>query len=146
MSLVASNDVHECFEHTVDGLFDITEMRRFASTHQVPVLSFHISAVIAHIEEERVIDAQRVLELPEESWKFDPAMLVIYEREDGAQHLLVDGTHRILRRHREGLKTFTAYTFAEQDIIRPDMAKWKRGCERGIDWGDAVVDGRIVKR
>jgi hypothetical protein len=34
----------------------------------------------------------------------------------------------------------------ESKIIRPDMTQWQHGTELGIDWGDDVVDGQIVKR
>lgn len=145
MKLIAANRIHESFDHSVEGLFDITEMRQRAKG-TVP-FTVPIHSVLSFILTDRVFEMQRVFDLDEDSWKNDPAMCVVYDRGGFTEHLLVDGIHRIMRRHHEGLEDFQCYLVNEKDIIRPDMSKWQQGVERGFDWGsEVVVDGKIVKR
>lgn len=147
MKLVAAGSVHEAFEHSIDGSFDITAMRAWAQTHRVAAVSFAIGDAVDHLRTDRVVDEQRIAELDENSWRNDPAMVVLFDNEDGSvSHLLIDGTHRILRRHKEGLTDFLCYLIPSANVIRPDNKEWVRGVDRGIDWGDDVVGDKIVKR
>lgn len=147
MKLVAEGGVHETFDHSTEGKFDVTSMRRYAIKAQLPTLQVRIADVYSHILRDRVIDQQRVLDLDENSWKHDPAMVIVFSKGDGTKsHLLIDGVHRILRRHVEGEFLFTAWFIDEASAIRPDMKHWIEGVERGIDWGDKVEDGKIIKR
>lgn len=147
MKLIAKGQIHESFEHSTEGLFDITEMRQACATSGSRPFEVPIASVLPFILTNRVFEMQRVFDLDENSWKNDPAMCVLYDRGGSAEHLLVDGVHRIMRRHHAGLTDFHCYFVDEKDIVRPDMRKWQDGVKRGLDWGsEVVVDGKIVKR
>lgn len=142
MALVKEGTVHESFEHETDGMFDVTAMRTMCIVSGLQVFQCPIAPIIDAIFRDRVFDEARVSELPYYSWQTDPALVIQY---DNGENLLIDGTHRIIRRHREGLLFCLAYLIPEADIIRPS-AEFQRGEERGIDWGDQIVDGKIVRR
>lgn len=146
MKMVVEGKVHESFEHSVDGIFDVTAMREQAVKNKAPIVTFTIADVVDHVRADRVVDEERIGNLPEASWRSDPAMVVLFDQGDNVYHLLIDGSHRILRRHREGLFNFPCYLIPSSEIIRPDPEQWVRGEERGLVWGDAIVDGKIVKR
>jgi hypothetical protein len=145
MKLVASGKVHECFDHSIEGTFDVTAMREWAEDNAVVMLC-PISDVLSFILTNRVFEMERAFDLDENSWANDPAMCVVLERNGQEEHLLIDGIHRIIRRHHAGLELFKCYMVPESKVVRPDMTQWQHGTERGIDWGDDVVDGQIVKR
>jgi hypothetical protein len=142
MALIKQGAVHESFEHETDGIFDVTAMRALTSSEGLQIYDAPIAPIIEAILRDRVYDEQRVSELSDHSWKEDPCLAVHYR--DGSD-LLIDGTHRIIRRWREGLSLFPVYILSEAQIIRPSD-EFQRGEERGIDWGDQVVDGKIVRR
>lgn len=145
MKLIAKSQIHESFDHSIEGRFDITEMRQRAKG--TFVFDVPIDSVLAFIRANRVFETQRIFDLDENSWKNDPAMCVVYHRGGSDEHLLIDGVHRIMRRHHEGLKDFQCYFVDEKDIVRPDTSQWQEGVKRGFDWGaEVVVDGKIVKR
>jgi len=147
MQAVAAGRVHETFDHETDGKFDVTAMRALCAKLNWPSLRVPVSEVVDEIRQSRVIDEARIDELPQASWQNDPALVVIMKDADGNdQHLLIDGTHRILRRHKEGCEIFRAYFVPEFMVIRPDMTQWVRSEERGIDWGDAIEGDKIIKR
>lgn len=146
MNLVAQGRVHESFEHSIEGLFDVTAMRLNCQDLKIEPFRIEIKDVLDFIRESRVIDQARIMELPDAAWRNDPAMCVVYRRGDEVEHMLIDGVHRILRRHKEGFTQFYCWFVEERDIVRPNLEDWQRGVERGIDWGDVIVDGKIVKR
>jgi hypothetical protein len=146
MKLVSWGRVHESFEHEHEGRFDVTAIRMLSPQIKGEVHELPIHDVLAFILINRVLDVQRVRDLDAESWRNDPAIAIQMVRDGITEHLLIDGVHRIMRRHQEGLQTFRCYVIDEKHAIRPDLNKWQPGVERGIDWGDAVVDGKIVKR
>jgi hypothetical protein len=137
MKLVKWGRVHESFEHEHEGRFDITAMRMLPPQIRGKVYELPIHEVLAFILINRVLDVQRVRDLDVESWRNDPAIAI---------QMIRDGVHRIMRRHQEGLQTFLCYVIDEKHAIRPDLNEWQPGVERGIDWGDELVDGKIVKR
>jgi hypothetical protein len=143
MELVVQRRVHESFEHSINGVFDVTLMREQARRLNTEIVLFSIADALTFVQEQRVTDEERILNLEEESWRNDPAMAIHFE--DDNQHLLIDGSHRILRRHREGLTDFLCYLVPSREIIRPDPREWARGSEMGIDWGAPIVDGVIMK-
>jgi hypothetical protein len=147
MKLVVQHKLHETFEHSTEGRFDVTAMRVYAQSMKLPTQRVRIMDVLSDLRTQRVISQERILQLDMWSWLHDPAMVIVYQDSTGKPaHLLVDGTHRILRRHQERCTFFSAWFIDIKDAIRPDMQQWVPAVERGIDWGDAVVDGKIVKR
>lgn len=138
MAMIARSNgrIHESFEHEHDGLFDITAMRAWAVQTKLKPMSVRISDVLETVLTTRIIDEQRVRELDEASWRNDPAMVVVYD--NPTAHLLVDGSHRIVRRYLEGETLFYAYFVPERNIIRPDSREWMQGTKLGIDWGADV--------
>lgn len=145
MALIEKGSVHERFTHSIEGEFDITAMREWASKNVKPV-RVPISEVIEFVTTSRVMDVERVRTLTTWSWRIDPALAVEYVNDGKTEHLLVDGTHRIMRRHLEGQTEFPCWIVPESAIVRPNMDEWCNGEERGLDWGDELIDGKIVKR
>lgn len=167
MAHVAAGEIHETFDHETEGSFDITMMRKLAHAAwtaslqanlklagsgqplvkpDVELRRFHMQGMEAAIRASRVIDETRIMQLDDYSWRNDPALVVEYVTDGTEYQLIIDGTHRILRRSKEGKSTFDAYVFTTNQIIRPDMNKFVQGVKRGYDWGDDVVDGKIIKR
>jgi hypothetical protein len=146
MDLVAAGKIHESFEHSDEGHFDVTSMRQWAAANKAPIVSFSLAGMVEPLRAGRVVDEERVANLPLNSVLNDPAMVVVYNEEGQSRHLVIDGTHRILRRAKLGLRTFPAYLIDSIDIIRPDTTKFVRGVDRGLDWGDGVEGDKIVKR
>jgi hypothetical protein len=148
MAAVAQGRLHEAFEHSELGWFDVTAMRDWAKRH-AEVIDVDINCAVDFIRESRVVEMTRVHELPTESWQNDPAMYVciVGTPPEPTTYLLIDGSHRIMRRHIEGLSTFKAYIVEQKDVIRVDSTKFGRTTDIfGIDWGDPVVNGKIVRR
>lgn len=146
MALVAAGKIHESFEHSEEGHFDVTAMREWARAHAAPIVSFSMEGIIEPLRAGRVVDEERVKTLHLNSVLNDPSMIVTYEKDGVTSHLVIDGTHRILRRHKLGMKNFPAYLIHSDDIIRPDTTQFVRGVDRGIDWGDGVEGDKIIKR
>lgn len=128
----------EVFSHTECGDFDVTAMRKYAQVYVKPVRA-NIADVLDFIRANRDYDEGRVDSLKLGEYMHDPAMAIQYE--DGST-LLIDGTHRILRRHKEGLTYFPLYVLTEKDIIRPDtIGKVER------EWGKFNIrNGKVVPR
>jgi hypothetical protein len=119
MQSIAQGLGHECFEHSNEGVFDITLMRAWAATHLTAV-TVELAHFIEFVREGRIWEAARVDELTYNQWRYDPIMFVAYPTEDGPMsHVLVDGTHRALRAHKEGSKFIKAFIVPEDKIIRP---------------------------
>lgn len=150
MNFVAEGKLKETFDHSTQGKFAITDMRVFALKEKLKTETFNITKELyEHIFSSRVVEAQRVFELSFDSWKNDPILIVEYPPEKGetnSTHLIIDGTHRIVRRVVEKIYTFEAFVFTPAQIIRPDMTIMKDTRDYGLDWGDDMKDGKIIKR
>lgn len=138
MQHVISGEALESFFHETEGSFDITSMRVFAKNHAQKVL-VPIESIVTFIKSSRVVDEQRVLELSVDSWKTDPGIIVML---NSGEHLLIDGSHRTLRRELEGEEYALMYLVLEKDIIR--VPETHEPCQH-LDWGDSIIDGKIVK-
>jgi len=152
MSLVAEGRVHECFTHSTEGTFDITAMRAQAlKTHR----EIHKIDIAPHITEfllsNHVWDDERVRYwIGSPLYEWEPAILVLYP---GNHHIVADGVHRLIARARmekeiqgtPGYPVFSApfWVFEKEEIIRPGP-EWVDNPL--YDWGDDVVDGKIVRR
>ena len=137
MALVARGEHCECFEHEELGLFDVSAMRERAKTHGEAV-EIAIDQVEPFVRANRVFEQARVDQLDSYSWRFDPVLYVRLEEgpPHGTSYLLIDGAHRVLRRHQEGCDTVLAVILTEADIIRPDLTALGRTSDMvGIDWG-----------
>lgn len=142
MSRVNAGAEHECFEHSEEGIFDVTLMRMWAMAHLKPVL-VPLEDMVPFILSTRDTEPARVFELPEDSWRHDPGLAVEYPG-DPPQHLMIDGHHRALRRAAEGLKDMPMFIIPQAGIIRPRPG-W--GINPFTDWGGKVMkDGKLVDR
>lgn len=138
MRLVERGLVREVFSHTECGDFDVTSMRQYARLYVEPKLAA-IADVLAFIEANRDYEKARVNALKPGEYLHDPALAVQYR--DGST-LLIDGTHRILRRHKEGLDDFPVWVVGEMEIIRPNTTG-----RVDLEWGKFnVKDGRVIPR
>lgn len=144
MDLVARGLAHESFEHTQHGLFDVTEMRLHAPELGEKHL-IDLAMVIPHLQgDEREVDMSRVRSLDPHSWLYDPAMFIQIGETDGVPDvIMVDGHHRAMRRHLEGLTDMEAWLIPIDKVIRPNMEAMIRGPE----WGEKEIkDGKLVPR
>lgn len=146
MQDVIKGRAHECFEHSDEGIFDVTLMREWAALYG-EIHTIDVADCAPFIRQSRVTDPARIAELPMEAWLSDPVMFIEMTREVGGKsettHLMIDGHHRMLRLEQEGVKTARAYIIPEQFAIRPQPG-WGSS---GVDWGEhIIVDGEIVKR
>jgi hypothetical protein len=134
---VARGDQREVFEHEELGLFDVTAMRERAKFRGEAV-EIAIDQVEPFVRANRVFEQDRVDQLDSYSWQFDPVLYVLLDEgpPHGTSYLLIDGAHRVIRRHQEGRDTALAVILTEADILRPDLSKWGRVQETlGLDWG-----------
>lgn len=146
MKLVAAGHLHETFEHSVEGHFDITAMRAWAAAN-CQILHANVAMVLEHAKTSRVWEQERVDSMDARSYTYDPALFVQYIRPEGETHLMIDGVHRLIRRAQEGQENFPFYLIPEANIIRPDLTLFARTDEIfGVDWGDDLVNGEIIKR
>jgi hypothetical protein len=148
-----SGALHECFTYYPDDgpvtVFDVTAMRTWAKANPslAPVEHVRISDVIGKLLTDRVIDVNRVRDLPKESWEHDPAMVLVYGAGTATMHhLLIDGTHRIVRRFGERRHDFATYMIDVKHAIYPNYNEYVDGHKIGLDWGDKIIDGKIIKR
>jgi hypothetical protein len=145
MASVVAGLRHESFEHSIDGLFDITAMRQKCAAEELGERAIlPLDGIIPFIRENRVIEMQRVLALDYESWKNDPGMFIVESYDDAGvpTGIMVDGHHRAIRRQLEGEMEMVVWMVPKDKAIRPG-ANWMRHPD---DWGDAIIDGKIVKR
>lgn len=143
MEYVIRGITRECFTHDGQGIFDVTAMRQRA--HIIGELhSVYLEDIIPFILTERVIDEERVRTLSDASWQQDPAMcVVIPEQGGGVSHLMIDGHHRAMRRHLEGMDSIDMWMIPLTYVLRPEPG-WEQ--HPALDWGDKIVDGKIVRR
>lgn len=145
MQLVVEGKCQESFEYHFEGVvtyYAVTMMRKKAQSENWPVVEIPIEMVAPFLMEHRVWEMERVMSLPEESWKSDPALAVVTSEADGESHNFVDGVHRILRRQLEGLPTAIFWEARGGQILHPPPG-W--GIKPGHDWGDRLVDGQIIR-
>lgn len=138
---------HECFDHETDGVFDVTEMRARAD-ELGKLVEVPMENVAPFIAEARVIDMDRVMELNELSWKHDPGIALVMESPEEAEDgtptvMIVDGSHRAIRRSIEKCKTMRFWMIPIAKAIRPAEGWVKNPF---VDWGDQIIEGQIVKR
>jgi hypothetical protein len=146
MQHIIAGGGHECFEHSIDGWFDVTLMRAWAK-HNVAPIQITLEQIVPHVKASRVWEEQRVLDLTEREARTDPALLVEYIRDGSAVHTYIDGTHRAIKLERLGATHQLCYIVPEAAIIRPDFAQMGPAKDvHGMDWGDDFIDGAIVRR
>jgi len=140
MCRIIAGECREAFSHSTYGDFDITALREYARNHLELLCNVDLAPIVEFVLKSRVYDESRVSELSAASWQFDPGLLL--QLDDGT-HLFIDGTHRAIRRMREGLDSMALYMipFNTAPRLLPDWIK-----DPKVDWGDDIVDGEIVKR
>lgn len=143
---VARGEMREAFQHDELGYFDVTAMRALA-VKKGELVTVDINAVAPFVQEQRVFEWTRARELPWESWQRDPILYVRITEPFPLpiSYLLIDGAHRVMRRLEEGRTTVDAYVLDMADVIRP-AANQSDIRNHGFDWGDDIVNGKIVKR
>lgn len=149
MNYVIAGRMRECFSHSDQGEFDVTAQRAWCEQNALDeakcqVINVGLEQIIPWLAEHRVVEDQRAAELPETSWLLDPGIFIHYvDIEAGTEsHLMIDGHHRALRRHREGKDNMLFYLVPSKFIIRPSK-DWIPN--PWFDWGDKMVDGKIIK-
>lgn len=142
MRLIAAGLGEETFVHAVEGTFLITQTRMWLQLiEREPFTSDITPELVEHLTTERDVDPDRVMELDRRSWMWDPAIGV--HLPDGTT-LLIDGTHRILRRHREGLADFPVWIISPSEVLRPPPGYMEGRYD--LPWGRELVDGKLVER
>lgn|SRR5512141_1606796 len=138
MRRVAAGQGIEAFSHETEGNFNVTAMRQWAQENRLlPVLAPLDEGFVEFIRTQRDIDLKRVAELNPLQIALDPAMALLLET---GEHLLVDGSHRILRRWDMGMRDFPVWVIPIALAIRIDTVK-----EGAVSWGKwRIVDGKVV--
>lgn len=142
MELTKMGLSRECFDHDTWGQFDVTAMRaRAKELGTLEVVPLHL--ILDHIKRHRVTEHARVMDLKDHEWKDDPG-IIIFATENGVLwHATIDGHHRALRREHEGKDTMLFWMIPIEKALRPAEG-W--GTVPGLEWGDPIVDGKIVKK
>lgn len=148
MERVISGHERECFSHSTEGIFDITGMRQLIKSGKIEgeLRTVDLDQVIPFIEQNRVVDMQRVHDLDRASWRDDPGIFIVLKEDtdgNGPTVLMVDGHHRAMRRRQEGFPTIWMWFIKEENAVRPAPG-WVQNTS--VDWGDEIIDGKIVKR
>ena len=142
MAIVASGRSREVFDHSTEGLFDVTAMRALApEVGELSNVPLHL--IVDHLRTKHVWEQARVDELTPASYLHDPGIVVVYIENGEEVHLLIDGTHRALRRHHEGYVNMDFWFISSKHIIRPS-SDWEQ--RKDMDWGDEHKDGKIIRR
>jgi hypothetical protein len=105
------------FDGSPEIVFNVTAMRKMFERGRYKIKKYAITdAVIKAASYNREVDPIRVVELTENQWKNDPAILVVWETKINdenktvfVQAEIIDGSHRIMRRSVEKLDFFIAY-------------------------------------
>jgi hypothetical protein len=140
---VFRGEAHECFEHSELGIFDVTMTRAWAENN-AEVMVVDLSDIVPFILTNRVTEPSRVMQLSEASWRSDPGLILYTEEPNGShEHVVIDGHHRALRRNAEGETTMGFYVLPLNRAVRPSYG-WTK--QSNVDWGDEIIDGKIVKR
>lgn len=161
--LVRRGLLMEVFHHATLGRFDVSAIRHYllgyrAGVHGDKPMTCRFDSVraetgdpdpMAFLVGQREIDEARVAELTAEDLE-DPIIFVACppgSNGEGETHLLVDGIHRLVARHRRGYKDFVFY-MTSLEVAR---ALW-RGAPPGVElvevpWGEKEVrDGELRDR
>ena len=156
MDAIAHGLARECFEHSIQGWFDVTTMRQTARTVCTLTL-VDLGQIVPNVLSSRVVERARVEEMKQEivttppseesRYRDDPGMLVEYatpgKNPDGVEHTWIDGSHRALALHELGYTRMYCYIVPEAAILRPPEGFGKIP---GLDWGDRFENGKIIKR
>ena len=144
MDLVIRGGQRECFTHSEAGTFDVTAMRQ-AAPQIGEIQEIPLSNLLEFIAQSRVVDRDRVLSLPEESWRSDPGIFVVHEYDAAGVPTvtMIDGHHRAMRRALEGMETMQLWFIPIEKAIRPAPG-WVTNPY--VDWGDPIVDGKIIRK
>lgn len=105
----------ECFEHEAfPGVcFNISALReQLRSTHP-EIYSFDMAQVMPFLIKYEH-DPLRVAELDETSWKHDP--VIILHDPETLNDYVIDGIHRIHRRHKEGCSDVIGYIVSRAQV------------------------------
>lgn len=145
MQAVIAGHQRECFEHSTEGIFDVTAMRDGLASGTIPgeLVYIAMECIAPFVRENRVTEQARIDSLDEASWKLDPAIFIHIVNNGEESHLMIDGHHRALRREKEGFDSMPCWIVEKEHAVRPAPG-WVQN--PFVDWGDALVDGRIVKR
>lgn len=135
VAMVACGLAHESFEHSECGIFDITVLREvmpvLLMVDAVQKIRVPLDQICDFIRACRDYEEDRIRELGPESLD-DPGICL--KMPDGTD-LLIDGTHRALRRERDGeqeMKFFSIPYEIANAIARPTQSYRRLGAE----WGD----------
>ena len=144
MAAVVAGRSHESFEHSDEGIFDVTLMRRAAIAANMEPVLVSLDQIVPFILENRVAEEERISFFVDQFLThpglFDPGMFIHF---DAGTDLMIDGTHRALAAHRVGMKHYVFWMFPESGIIRPSEDMYRPA---NIEWGDPIIDGKIVRR
>jgi hypothetical protein len=153
--------VREVFTHVTMGTFDIKQMReriqretvasgRVPPLHRCRFDNMKMTDgrridVLSYLMQQREIDLLRCSQLTDEELK-DPLIYVLCppgSNGDGVSHLLIDGIHRMVERHRRGFPDIVFYLIPLRDAVMVDMSTHTE-----VEWGDkSLVPGvGLVKR
>lgn len=120
MQAIARGVAEETFTHESGLVFNVTAMRKLAISEKRVVRQTHLTASLVRlIYQNRDVDDARVDTLSHMDMLTDPSMFVLFPY---GEHLLIDGTHRILRRRKEGLTMLPMWLFNldEAILVKPD--------------------------
>ena len=145
MALIARGVAREAYHDTVHGWFDVSAMRlRAAELGELVEVPLEI--VMPVVMNQRVAEPQRVMELKDESWRDDPGMFILFDFDENGipNAMMIDGSHRATRRMIEGEQFMKFWFIPIEKALRPPPG-FMSTTEVGIDWGDPVVDGKIIR-
>lgn len=127
----------ECFEHEIEGWFNITEARLLVACNAIPheIVEVELDCFIHQAKQSRVWEPERVKQMPIND---DPGLFV--HCDDGT-HMMADGIHRALSRHAAGLKLMKFAFIPMRFMPRP-----RKDFAMTHDWGDDLKNGKIIKR
>lgn len=128
MHFLKGTGASEIFDHSIVGQFDITATVRIAIQHPEWLHNLRIADILPFVEQYS-IDRKHAAQLPFDIWN-SSAVIVI---ETDSKHYLIDGIHRIIRRHNEGEELVVACIMPIELAVRP---KWKTGQVK-VDWDES---------
>lgn len=142
MNKLALGLVHECFTHSTEGEFDVTLMNMAARAGHYELFTAPLDhELVEKIKQIRDWDIDRVMKLTKEQID-EPTLWVLTNNN---QHLLIDGTHRLLARATAGFDEFHGYLAPMNKIIRPHRDMMFTNPNH--DWGRMEIrDGGIYDR
>jgi len=153
--LVAEGLARETFQHVTLGHFDVTALRELVLAEYPEVTRCRYDALsmvdgiecdaLDYLVQNREVDRARCAELTREQLD-DPLIFLLCppgSNGDGESHLLVDGIHRLVERHRRGYPDFRLRMAPLHRAPRVDPDD-----DAHIPWGDTdLVPGvGLVKR